>query len=174
MESEFNVGRVCLAEQHEPVQRRVALKLIKRGLDSKQVLKRFEAERQALARMEHDSIAKVFDAGTSETGQPYFVMEYVSAREIGVRMSVGARARDVGAQFFAEALTLALTGGLLGIVLGGALSWTLRSSLGWAMEISLGAVALGFAVATAIGLLSGVVPARRASALDPINALRYE
>ena len=95
-------------------------------------------------------------------------------REIGVRMSVGARARDVGAQFFAEALTLALTGGLLGIVLGGALSWTLRSSLGWAMEISLGAVALGFAVATAIGLLSGVVPARRASALDPINALRYE
>ena len=87
---------------------------------------------------------------------------------------MSARARDVGAQFFAEALTLALTGGLLGIVLGGALSWTLRSSLGWAMEISLGAVALGFAVATAIGLLSGVVPARRASALDPINALRYE
>ena len=89
-------------------------------------------------------------------------------------MSVGARARDVGAQFFAEALTLALTGGLLGIVLGVLASWTLGSSLGWAMEISLGGITLGFAVATAIGLLSGVFPARRASALDPINALRYE
>jgi putative ABC transport system permease protein len=95
-------------------------------------------------------------------------------REIGLRMSVGARARDVGAQFFAEALTLALTGGLLGIVLGVLVSWALESSLGWTMELSLGGIALGFAVATVIGLLSGVFPARRASALDPIQALRYE
>ena len=95
-------------------------------------------------------------------------------REIGVRMSVGARARDVGAQFFTEALTLALTGGLLGIVLGVLSSWTLGSGFGWAMEISLGGVALGFAVAVAIGLIAGVFPAQRAAALAPIDALRYE
>jgi len=71
-------------------------------------------------------------------------------------------------------LTLALTGGLLGIVLGVLVSWALESSLGWTMELSLGGIALGFAVAMVIGLLSGVFPARRASALDPIQALRYE
>ena len=74
---EGGMGRVYLAEQTAPVQRRVALKLIKLGMDMDQVLARFEVERQALAMMEHDNIAKVFDAGTTETGQPYFVMEYV-------------------------------------------------------------------------------------------------
>lgn len=74
---EGGMGTVYLAEQHEPIRRRVALKLIKLGMDSKEVLKRFEAERQALAMMEHDNIAKIMDAGRSESGQPYFVMEYV-------------------------------------------------------------------------------------------------
>ncbi|MEZ5966831.1 MAG: bifunctional serine/threonine-protein kinase/formylglycine-generating enzyme family protein [Planctomycetota bacterium] len=74
---EGGMGTVYLAEQREPVQRRVALKVIKLGMDSKQVLARFQAERQALALMNHDCIAKVFDAGTTERGQPYFAMEHV-------------------------------------------------------------------------------------------------
>src|SRR5580765_1316475 len=72
------MGEVWLAEQHHPVQRRVALKLIKAGMDSAQVLARFEAERQALARMDHPAIAKIFDAGTIPDGRPYFVMERVT------------------------------------------------------------------------------------------------
>ena len=79
---EGGMGRVYLAAQSQPVERRVALKLIKLGMGTGQVLARFEAERQALAMMEHDSIAKVFDAGTAESGQPYFVMEYVPGAPI--------------------------------------------------------------------------------------------
>ena len=74
---EGGMGTVYLAEQEQPVQRRVALKLIKLGMDSKAVIQRFQQERQALALMDHDGIAKVFDCGTSERGQPYFVMELV-------------------------------------------------------------------------------------------------
>jgi serine/threonine protein kinase len=68
---------VYVAEQTEPVRRRVALKVIKLGMDSKQVVARFEAERQALAMMDHPNIAKVLDAGATENGRPYFVMELV-------------------------------------------------------------------------------------------------
>src|SRR4029453_12181174 len=64
-------------EQTQPVQRKVALKVIKAGLDSRQVIARFEAERQALAMMDHVNIARVFDGGTTENGRPYFVMELV-------------------------------------------------------------------------------------------------
>lgn len=71
------MGVVYLAEQIAPVKRKVAVKIIKLGMDTKQVMARFEAERQALAMMDHPSIAKVFDAGATETGRPYFVMEYV-------------------------------------------------------------------------------------------------
>ena len=74
---EGGFGTVYLAEQTEPVKRRVALKVIKAGMDSKEVIARFEAERQALALMDHPNIAKVHDAGTSEGGRPYFVMELV-------------------------------------------------------------------------------------------------
>jgi serine/threonine protein kinase/tetratricopeptide (TPR) repeat protein len=74
---EGGMGTVWVAEQQRPVKRRVALKVIKPGLDSAQVLRRFEAERQALALMDHTHIAKVFDAGTTPTGRPYFVMELV-------------------------------------------------------------------------------------------------
>src|SRR5439155_5212425 len=68
---------VFMAEQTAPVQRKVALKVIKAGMDSKQVIARFEAERQALAVMDHVNIARVLDAGTTEAGLPYFVMELV-------------------------------------------------------------------------------------------------
>jgi eukaryotic-like serine/threonine-protein kinase len=74
---EGGMGAVWIAEQQEPVKRRVALKVIKPGLDSSQILRRFEAERQALALMDHDNIAKVLDAGTTDAGRPYFVMELV-------------------------------------------------------------------------------------------------
>jgi eukaryotic-like serine/threonine-protein kinase len=74
---EGGMGAVWMAEQTEPVRRRVALKLIKQGMDSGQVLARFEAERQALALMDHPHIAKVLDAGATAAGRPYFVMELV-------------------------------------------------------------------------------------------------
>jgi serine/threonine protein kinase/WD40 repeat protein len=74
---EGGMGAVFMAEQTEPVQRKVALKVIKPGMDSKQVLARFEAERQALALMDHPNIARVFDGGTTDSGRPYFVMELV-------------------------------------------------------------------------------------------------
>ena len=74
---EGGMGVVYLAEQTQPVRRKVALKIIKPGMDTKQVIARFEAERQALALMDHPNIAKVHDAGTTETGRPYFVMELV-------------------------------------------------------------------------------------------------
>ena len=74
---EGGFGVVYLAEQTTPVRRRVALKVIKPGMDSRAVIARFEAERQALAMMDHPNVAKVFDAGTTEQGRPYFVMEHV-------------------------------------------------------------------------------------------------
>src|SRR5579883_3374946 len=74
---EGGCGVVYMAEQYEPIRRRVALKVIKLGMDTKQVIARFEAERQALALMDHQNIAKVLDAGTTPSGRPYFVMELV-------------------------------------------------------------------------------------------------
>ncbi len=74
---EGGMGLVYVAEQQRPVRRKIALKVIKPGMDSRDVIARFEAERQALALMDHPNIAKVFDAGTTDTGLPYFVMELV-------------------------------------------------------------------------------------------------
>ena len=79
---EGGCGVVYVAEQTEPVRRRVALKVIKLGMDTKAVVARFEAERQALAMMDHPNIAKVLDAGTTERGRPYFVMELVRGIKI--------------------------------------------------------------------------------------------
>lgn len=75
---EGGMGEVWLAEQKEPVRRRVAVKLIKAGMNTREVIGRFESERQALALMEHPTIAKVFDAGSTADGAPYFAMEYVA------------------------------------------------------------------------------------------------
>src|SRR5438132_7844149 len=76
------MGEVWRAEQTEPLHRTVALKLIKAGMDTRAVVARFDSERQALALMEHPNIAKVFDAGATPTGRPYFAMEYVHGIEI--------------------------------------------------------------------------------------------
>ncbi len=74
---EGGMGTVYRAQQFEPVEREVALKILKLGMDTVQVVERFRAERQALAVMNHPSVAKVFDAGATESGRPYFVMELV-------------------------------------------------------------------------------------------------
>jgi FixJ family two-component response regulator/tRNA A-37 threonylcarbamoyl transferase component Bud32 len=79
---EGGCGVVFMAEQEEPVRRRVALKIIKPGMDTKSVIARFEAERQALALMDHPNIAKVFDAGATELGRPFFVMELIRGIKI--------------------------------------------------------------------------------------------
>jgi len=79
---EGGMAVVYVAEQKQPIHRRVALKLIKLGMDTKQVIARFEAERQALALMDHPNIAKVLDAGATDTGRPYFVMELVQGLPI--------------------------------------------------------------------------------------------
>ncbi|MGO9112622.1 MAG: protein kinase domain-containing protein [Thermoguttaceae bacterium] len=93
---EGGMGTVWMAEQMQPVRRKVALKLIKPGMDSTSVLARFEAERQALAVMDHPNIAKVLDGGLTETGRPFFVMEYVKGVPIteycdATRLSVPER-----------------------------------------------------------------------------------
>lgn len=89
-------GNVWLAEQTEPIQRKVALKLIKPGMDSREIIARFELERQALAVMDHPNIARVLDAGTSAAGRPYFVLEWVQGQPItdycdGLRLDLRKR-----------------------------------------------------------------------------------
>src|SRR6185436_5777764 len=79
---EGGMGTVWVAEQSQPIHRRVALKLIKPGMDSRSVLARFEAERQALALMDHPNIAKVLDAGSSADQRPFFAMELVKGTPI--------------------------------------------------------------------------------------------
>src|SRR5262249_40615198 len=76
------MGEVWMAEQTEPVRRKVALKVVKLGLDTRQVLARFQAERQVLALMDHPNIARVLEAGAASAGRPYFVMELVKGEPI--------------------------------------------------------------------------------------------
>jgi putative ABC transport system permease protein len=95
-------------------------------------------------------------------------------REIGLRLAVGARARDILTQFLVEAMTLAFIGGLLGVVLGVAGSYAIGHFAGWRIELQLESIALGVGFAGLIGIFFGIYPARKASRLMPINALRYE
>ena len=93
---EGGMGEVYSAQQRQPVARRVALKIIKPGMDSAQVVARFEAERQALARMSHANIARILDGGATDDGRPYFVMELVDGEPIGEfcdRRKLSTRAR---------------------------------------------------------------------------------
>ncbi len=95
-------------------------------------------------------------------------------REIGLRMAIGARSRDVLMQFLAEAVTLSLLGGLVGVVLAIAAASGVERVLRWSADVSVGAVALAVVVAGAVGVFFGIYPARQAARLDPIDALRYE
>ncbi len=98
-------GVVYMAEQTEPVRRKVALKIIKLGMDTKQVVARFEAERQALALMDHPNIARVLDGGATERGRPYFVMELVKgtpSRTTAIRRSSRPRSGSICSPRFAR------------------------------------------------------------------------
>ncbi|MGC4114420.1 MAG: FtsX-like permease family protein [Myxococcales bacterium] len=95
-------------------------------------------------------------------------------REIGIRMAVGAKPGDVMAQFLVEAMTLSTAGGALGIALGAGLSKLIASKLGWGFMIRPDIVVIAFVFSAAVGIGFGLYPARKASQLDPIEALRYE
>jgi len=95
-------------------------------------------------------------------------------REIGLRLSVGARDIDVLMQFLVEAIVLSLAGGAIGVLLGFGASWAVSNLMQWSAVVTSGAVALSFGCAAAIGIFFGFYPARKAAALDPIEALRFE
>jgi putative ABC transport system permease protein len=95
-------------------------------------------------------------------------------REIGLRMAVGARGRDILAQFLIEAITLSLAGGALGVVLGAGATWLIGTLADWQVSLSLGAVLLAVGFSGLVGIFFGYYPARRASQMLPIAALRHE
>jgi putative ABC transport system permease protein len=95
-------------------------------------------------------------------------------REIGLRMAVGARTRDVLRQFLLEAVTLSAMGGALGILLGVGVSKGVTQGLGWPTEVTSASIGIAFAFAAAVGIFFGYYPASKAAGLDPIEALRYE
>jgi ABC-type antimicrobial peptide transport system permease subunit len=95
-------------------------------------------------------------------------------REIGIRMAVGAQARDILRQFLVEAVVLCLAGGVAGILLGRGVSVTINAMLHWPTLLSLPAIIASVGVAATVGIVFGYYPAWKASRLDPIEALRYE
>ena len=95
-------------------------------------------------------------------------------REIGIRKAIGARRRDIMMQFLVESITLSLSGGVIGILLGVLISYLLATMANWNTLISMNSILLSFGFSTAVGLFFGLYPARKASMLDPIIALRYE
>ena len=95
-------------------------------------------------------------------------------REIGLRMSVGARGVDILNQFLIEAILLSVTGGLIGIILGVAASYAVKLIANWPIYIELWTILMSFAVCTFTGVFFGWYPAKKAAMLDPIEAIRYE
>jgi putative ABC transport system permease protein len=95
-------------------------------------------------------------------------------REIGLRMSIGARGIDILLQFLIEAILISVTGGVIGVLFGVGVSLLVKFAIGWPIFIQVYTVFLAFAVCTATGIFFGWYPARKASNLDPIEALRYE
>jgi ABC-type antimicrobial peptide transport system permease subunit len=98
----------------------------------------------------------------------------IGTREIGLRMAVGARSRDILGQFLIEAVTLSLAGGAIGIVIGMAATWAIGSFAGWRVLLSLESILLAVGFSAAVGVFFGFYPARRAASLLPIQALRHE
>ena len=95
-------------------------------------------------------------------------------KEIGLRMSIGARSRDIMRQFLAESIILSLLGGVIGILFGLLISYVVSLALSWPFIVSSSSIILSFVVCAATGIFFGWYPAKKAANLDPINALRYE
>ncbi len=95
-------------------------------------------------------------------------------REIGVRRAIGARPRDILAQFVVESFTISLMGGISGIVIGVVLARLVAAYAGWPTVITLSSLVISTGVSMTVGLVSGIYPARRAAGLNPVEALRYE
>ncbi len=95
-------------------------------------------------------------------------------REIGLRMSIGARGIDILSQFLIEAVIISVSGGIIGILLGVIASWMVNAIAHWPVYIQLYSVVLSFAVCTVTGIFFGWYPAKKAASLDPIEAIRYE
>jgi putative ABC transport system permease protein len=95
-------------------------------------------------------------------------------REIGLRLAVGARGKDILAQFLVEAITLSTIGGVLGILIGGLGTWLVATLAGWRVELSIVSVVMAVSFSAMIGIFFGYYPARKAAAMQPIQALRYE
>jgi putative ABC transport system permease protein len=95
-------------------------------------------------------------------------------REIGIRMAIGARGSDILAQFLTEAVVLSMLGGIIGIVIGVAVAYGANALAGWAISVPPWSIALAFGFSAAVGIFFGIYPARKASQLDPIEALRYQ
>jgi len=95
-------------------------------------------------------------------------------REIGIRLAVGARGRDILLQFLVEAVVISVLGGLIGVALGVGASAVLGRVQGWAVQVSASSLLLSFAFSAATGIFFGWYPARKAARLNPIDALRYE
>lgn len=95
-------------------------------------------------------------------------------REIGLRMSIGAKGRDILAQFLIEAILISITGGIIGVILGIGAAWIVKLAVGWPVYVQLYAVVLSFVVCTVTGIFFGWYPAQKASNLDPIEAIRFE
>lgn len=95
-------------------------------------------------------------------------------REIGLRMSVGARGIDILSQFLIEAILISVTGGIIGVILGIGASYFVKSILNWPISIEAWTVALSFLVCSITGVFFGWYPAKKAANLDPIEAIRYE
>jgi putative ABC transport system permease protein len=95
-------------------------------------------------------------------------------REIGVRMAIGAKPRQILLQFLIEALTLSVAGGLLGVALGVGIAKVLASKFGWPTQLQPEVIGVAVAFSAFVGVAFGLYPARKASQLDPIDALRYE
>jgi putative ABC transport system permease protein len=95
-------------------------------------------------------------------------------REIGLRMAIGARSKDILAQFLVEAMTLATIGGVIGVLLGAIASFLVGSLAGWPVELSFASIALAVGFSAAIGIFFGYYPAKKAANMQPIQALRYE
>ncbi len=103
-----------------------------------------------------------------------FVSVTERTREIGLRMAIGARGIDILMQFLIEAVIISVTGGVIGILLGFLASWLVTVFANWPVSVQMYSVGLSFAVCTVTGVFFGWYPARKASNLDPIEAIRYE